>query len=363
MNRKISLIVLFVLTSILGMAQARKYSNEFLAIGVSARALGMSNSVIATVNDVTAGYWNPAGLNSIENSFEVSLMHSEYFAGIAKFDYGAVAIPTKDKSRTMGFSMIRFGIDDIPYTLFLREPDGSINYDNISSFSQADYAFIFSYAQPIKWKNLKVGGNVKIIHRSAGSFAKAWGFGIDLGAQLDLDNWRFGLMARDITTTFNAWSFDFTDEEQAIFAQTNNVIPENSYEITLPKFLLGAAYQFTFSEKFGLLAELDLDITTDGKRNVLISGNPISIDPHLGLEVDYSRFIFFRAGVGNIQKATSDVSNKKVYTFQPNIGVGLRISNVYIDYAFTDIGNQSQALYSHVFSLKFAFNKRAKKTG
>ncbi|MEK7253297.1 MAG: hypothetical protein AAB316_01010, partial [Bacteroidota bacterium] len=43
---------------------AQKYSNEFLSIGVSARAQGMGNSVVASIDDVTAGYWNPAGLAS-----------------------------------------------------------------------------------------------------------------------------------------------------------------------------------------------------------------------------------------------------------------------------------------------------------
>ena len=40
---------------------APKYSNEFLSIGVGASALGMSNSVVAGVDDVSSGYWNPVG--------------------------------------------------------------------------------------------------------------------------------------------------------------------------------------------------------------------------------------------------------------------------------------------------------------
>ena len=43
-----------------------KYSNEFLSIGVSAKALGMSNAVVAGSDDVTAGYWNPAGLTGLK---------------------------------------------------------------------------------------------------------------------------------------------------------------------------------------------------------------------------------------------------------------------------------------------------------
>src|SRR5690606_6069339 len=91
-------------------AQTRKYSNEFLKIGVDARAFGMANSVVGSVNDVTAGYWNPAGLNKMSSDFQVALMHSEYFAGIAKYDYVAFATHI-DSQSTIGFSAIRFGVD------------------------------------------------------------------------------------------------------------------------------------------------------------------------------------------------------------------------------------------------------------
>ncbi len=43
-------------------AQAPKYSNEFLAVGVGARSLGMANAQTGITNDVTSAYWNPAGL-------------------------------------------------------------------------------------------------------------------------------------------------------------------------------------------------------------------------------------------------------------------------------------------------------------
>ena len=92
-----------------------KYSNEFLNIGVGARALGMSNSFIASADDVYAGYWNPAGLVDIEDEFQGAVMHSEYFAGIAKYDYIGIAKSIDDKS-SVGFSVIRFGVDDIPNT-------------------------------------------------------------------------------------------------------------------------------------------------------------------------------------------------------------------------------------------------------
>ena len=135
-------------------------------------------------------------------------------------------------------------------------------------------------------------------------------------------------------------------------------VPENSLEITLPKIIFGAAYYYDIS-KFGILAEIDLDVTTDRKRNVLISANPFSIDPHLGIEANYNKFIFLRMGVNNIQKATEDFEGgKTITTIQPNMGLGLKIKTITIDYALTDIGNLSQSLYSHVFSVKIDINKK-----
>lgn len=340
-------------------AQAPKYSNEFLNIGVGARALGMSNSYVTSVNDVTSGYWNPAGLCGIGNQHQISLMHSEYFAGIAKYDYGAVATRL-DSSSVLGISFIRFGVDDIPNTTELINADGNVDYDKITTFSAVDMAFLISYAKTLKIPGLRLGGNAKIIRRKIGDFAGAWGFGLDAGAQYDYKKWKFAAMARDVTSTFNAWSYNLSDETKAVFVQTGNEIPENGVEITLPKLILGASRKFDIGKKFTLLSEINLDATFDGKRNVMIKTNGISMDPHIGLEAGYMNMIFLRAGIGNYQ-AYTDAVGKKIKTFQPNIGVGVRIKSVYIDYALTDIGDQSVALYSNVFSLKIDINKKKPK--
>ena len=89
-------------------AQFRKYSNDFLNIGVGARALGMSSAQVASVDDVTSGYWNPAGLLCINDNMQIGAMHSEYFAGIAKYDYAAFAKPLTDKTKALGLCIRRF---------------------------------------------------------------------------------------------------------------------------------------------------------------------------------------------------------------------------------------------------------------
>ncbi|HEY6160532.1 MAG TPA: PorV/PorQ family protein [Bacteroidia bacterium] len=339
-------------------AQAPKYSNEFLAIGVGARALGMGNANVATTGDATSGYWNPAGLMGLPRDMQVSLMHSEYFAGIAKYDFGAFAKKI-DSLSACSFSIIRFGVDDIPNTTELIDAQGNVNYDKITKFSAADYAFIGSYARKLTIPGLSVGGNVKIIRRKIGDFAGAWGFGLDAGAQYDAKGWRFGAVLRDVTSTFNAWSFNLSDQMKQTFALTGNDIPQNSIELTLPRLILGASHKYYIKDKFSVMPELDLDMTFDGRRNTLIQTGFTSVDPHFGIEIGFKDFIYLRTGLCNMQYVT-DFAGKKALNVQPNIGLGVRIKQVTIDYALTDIGDASVALYSNIFSLKFDLNKKAK---
>jgi hypothetical protein len=176
-----------------------------------------------------------------------------------------------------------------------------------------------------------------------------------------IKDWKIGLTVKDITTTFNAWSYSFSDKEKQILVQTGNEIPKSSTEITLPRIQLGASYNKTFKGKIELNAELDWEITTDGQRNTLVSTKKISMDPRLGVELGLWHIFYIRGGVNNFQKVLN-ANGKKVFTVQPNIGVGLRFRNiVFVDYAYTDVGKTSENQYSHVVSLKVGINKRKHK--
>ena len=179
-------------------SQTVKYSNDFMDIGVGARALAMGNSVIASDNDVTSGYWNPAGLMGVTGDIEIALMHDDYFAGIAQNDYLAASYKF-DKNSVFGLTVLRFGVDNIPNTLNLIDPTGNVNYNNITSFSVADYAFLFTYARSFTgMPGLTLGGNVKVIRSIVGNFGGSWGFGLDAGAQYKYKDWLFGAVGRDI---------------------------------------------------------------------------------------------------------------------------------------------------------------------
>lgn len=336
---------------------APKYSNEFLAIGIGADALGLSNAVVAQTSGVNSGYWNPAGLTRTNKWLDIGLMHSEYFAGIAKYDYLGLAHQIDEKS-AVGLSIIRFAVDDIPNTTQLIDNEGRIDYDKITTFTAADYAFLLSYARKTSVPGLSLGGNFKVIYRKVGDFAKSWGFGLDAGATYEKnERLKFGAVVRDITSTFNAWIFTLDDQTKEVFTLTGNEIPKNGLELTLPRLILGTYYKQPLGKKGIYVAgELDLDMTTDGKRNTIIKTDVVSFDPHVGIAFGFKDLVTLRGGISNMQYIKNFDDSKKL-TIQPNIGIGLHIKAVYLDYAFTDIGDASTALYSHVISLRLALNK------
>lgn len=345
-------LLLFLITIGVAAQSVRKYSNEFLNIGVDAGAFGMANAVVASTGDVNSGYWNPAGLVNIEDK-ELSLMHASYFANIASYDYAAFAMPLDNES-AVALSIIRFGVDDILNTTQLIDDQGNIDYNRISLFSTADYAFNFSYAKRLPLDGLNVGVNAKVIRRIIGDFASSWGFGLDVGIQFQRNKWSFGLMARDITTTYNTWTIDeekFAEIQGAVEGQ-NQELPETT-EITIPKLQFGVARTFVYRYDFSLLTEVDLNFRF-AQTNDVFSSSAVSVTPSAGLQFGYIDMVFLRGGVGNFQniQQIGSLEGDTSVGFQPNIGVGFSYKGIQVDYALTDIGDQSAALYSNVFSLK-----------
>ena len=66
-KRHICILVLFLSVTEFISAQT-KYNNDFLNLGVGAKGLGLANTQVAIVNDVTSSYWNPAGLANMEKN-------------------------------------------------------------------------------------------------------------------------------------------------------------------------------------------------------------------------------------------------------------------------------------------------------
>lgn len=328
-----------------------KYGADFLASGVGARALGMGGAYVAHANDVTAGYWNVAGLDGVAAP-EAAYMHAERFDGAVSFDYAAAAYPLSSRS-TIGVSFVRSAVDDIANTLDAYDPaTGQINPDDVTYFSAADNALFVSYARGIGDK-LAVGASAKVIRRGVGDFASAWGYSLDVGAQLDLGRVRLGLNVQDAPGMIQSWSVDAdrfaeVDEESRPVGLTERV---------LPVARLGAATVAPLSEDVGLTLAADVDLAFDGQAaNVIDVGDgAVSFRPRLGAEVTYRDILAFRAGIADV--ATSERFGTQI---TPAVGAGVKLGPLAVDYGFGDFGGLASELgYAHRVSLAYRFGAPA----
>jgi hypothetical protein len=287
----------------------------------------------------------------------MALMHSAYFANIAQYEYVGFAMPLQ-KNAALGISLIRFGVDDILDTTQLIDSQGNIDYNQINTFSAADYALQVSLARKQIFKDIDLGVNAKIIHRRIGKFATSIGFGFDAGVQIHRNDWHYGLMLRDITTTFNAWSID--DEKFALIQNAitlvdgvNQELPETT-ELTLPKAQLGITKDWNITRDIGLQTAVEMNMRF-AQTNAIISTSFVSIEPSFGFVADYEDMVFLRGGINNLQEETLFDDSTSI-SWQPNFGVGFKYNGIQVDYALTNIASIGNALYSNVFSVKIDFD-------
>lgn len=309
-------------------ASGAKYGGEFIAIGVGGRALGMGGAYSALANDVTAGYWNPAGLSKLSYP-QIILMHDERFGGLINYDYGAAAIPLGTNA-SLAFSTIRLGVDDIANTTGAWNDlnhngipeDVEIDRSKISYYNSADWAFYLSYARKSNEK-FSYGANLKLIRREQG-VGSATGIGFDIGAQYQVsDKFAVGANLQDATTTLVAWS-----------TGTNDLIS--------PTLKLGSAYMLdALGGRFAPAFDVDIRFEHRQYASNAHIGN-ISFDFHSGLEFDYQNLVAVRAGMSELSKL--------------NLGAGIHLPKFDIDYSFAKFADEqiSENTYNtHRISLTF----------
>ena len=311
--------ICFILLIAVGFSRTQtvigKYGGEFLAIGVGGRALAMGGAHVAVVNDVTAGYWNPAALARI-NYPQLSLMHEEHFGDLVNYNYGAVAIPY-GSDMSFGLSIIRLSVDGIPDTrdaLYDANGDGildihtdRLDYSQITEFNNTDWAFYLSFAKRHS-ENFYWGANVKIIRRNIAEF-DATGIGFDIGTvYTPTENLFLGANIQDVTTTLVAWS-------------------TGRNELISPTAKIGAAYAVEFLGGT-VMPAMDLDIRFENRKYASnFNIGPVSFDMHLGFEYNYKDIFAVRAGYNDIKQFT--------------VGAGIKLPKLTIDYSYARL-NESE---------------------
>lgn len=345
LNVVLVVVLLAVLPADAHAQRVAKYGADFLAGGVGARALGMGSAFTALADNVYAGYWNPAGLRGVQGP-EIAYMHAERFAGVVSFDHAAYAWPLSDRS-TVSISAFRSGVNDIKNTLDAWDSVRDLPVpENITTFSAVDWAVFFGYGRDIN-QRVRVGATAKIIRRSIGDFAEAWGYSFDAGAQFQSGPWRLGVNVQDISSMLQSW----TVNEGAL---TNLVevfgddMPEGGTELVLPVVRLGAARLFTAGHGVTTLS-MDMDVAFDGQQANAWNAGDVSFHPRIGAEYAYRDAVALRAGLSRIQPVDGDGLD-----LVPTIGAGLHFHRIHIDYGFGDFAGLVADLgRSHRISVNF----------
>ncbi|MGD8305535.1 MAG: PorV/PorQ family protein [Ignavibacteria bacterium] len=306
------LAALSILSPVVAQTKISKYAGEFMAIGVGGRPLGMGGAFVAIANDVTAGYYNPAGLAKIDYP-QISIMHSEQFGDLVNYEFVAIGIPFKS-DMSFGLSVMRLAVDGIPDTRnalidgITGNPINDIDniyarldYSQITEFSNQDWAFYLTFAKRHS-ENFYWGANIKIISRSIAEFG-AKGVGFDVGAYYSpFENLHLGANIQDVTTTLVAWDTGLN-------------------ELISPTLKIGGAY--VIKEILGgyIMPVLDFDIRFENRQFASnFNIGPVSFDIHAGLEVNIEDIVFVRGGYNDVKQFT--------------VGAGVKLPKLNIDYSF-----------------------------
>ena len=297
-----------------------KYAGEFMSTGVGARALGMGGAFVAISEDVTAGYWNPAALATL-NYPQLAGMYAERFASIVNYNYGGIAVPFGKRSG-LSLSFIRLAVDDIPNTTNalldygidgipntgdqgegngIIDENERIDPNQVFYFNSADYAVFLSYGAKQR-ENFYYGGNVKVLRKGIGENS-AWGMGFDLACLWrPYPHFNVGANLQDITTTLLVWD---TGRKEAI----------------TPTSKIGVAYFWESSIIAGqIIPALDMDIRFENRHiSAQYNLGRVSFDLHLGAEYRLKNLLALRLGLDTGRFAA---------------GIGIKLPKLNIDYAF-----------------------------
>lgn len=275
----------------LSFAGVGKTGAQFLKIAPSARTAGMGNAFAAQADDVYAVYSNPAGLVQIEQP-SLAATYMKYFADI---NYGYIGYASKVSERSV------FGIG---YT-YLIVPDierRDLNETKLGTFNASDISLAVAYARknaiPGILEGVSIGGAVKAINSQIDN-AVAYAGAIDIGAMYSpFENFNTALVLQNIGAGIK-------------FREVSDPLPLNL--------------------KLGLSYKAVQGLTINGELDEYLSDNK------------------FYAGVGAEYWIVKQLALRGGYRFGyhkeslgQNVGIsgglGFRIWNLGIDYAFVPFG-------------------------
>jgi len=305
---------------------------SFLKIGVGARSIGMGGAYTALSNDISAVYWNPAGLG-LMRSTEASFNHVDWIADV-KYDNAAVVIVI-DGVGSLGLSFTSMNVGEMEVTT-TNLPEGTGE-----RFSAGGTLMGISYS-----KNLtdifSIGFNVKYIreyvyNESAQTIALDFGTmyvapvlnGLRLGASVSNFGSKMRLEGRDILTLIKTGAGD----QNLINAQYEL----GSYELPL-MFRVGIATDVLQETNNRFTIAIDAVHPNDNTEYI-----------NSGVEYSWADIVFLRGG----WKSAYERGGEQGLTAGGGIQYELTPTIKFVlDYAYQDFG-RLQAVNYFSFGLKF----------
>lgn len=308
---------------------------DFLQIGVGPRAMAQGSAFVASVDDVSALYWNAAGLASLSGS-EVLFSHSEWLADI-NFDYVGFGFDLGEAG-TIGLSLTLLSVPEMEVRTEVRQSGTGERFD------AADMALGVTYARKIT-DRFSVGVTAKYISQRIWH-STATGFAMDLGTQFRTDFLggltigatitNFGsnmkLSGRDVRT--------FVDPDPTALGN-NNRVPAN---FELDSFNLPLNFQFGLTSRPLDSRMHQLTVSIDFLHP---SSNRESIN--LGMEYGFQRHVYFRGGYHSLFLTDSEGG------FSAGLGIHQTLFNgstVKLDYAYR-AGGRLKGI--HIIGLALSF--------
>jgi len=271
---------------------------QFLKMGAGAKATSMGNAQVAVADDVTAGYWNPAGLSQIENT-QVAVMHNE---GLVDTQYEYAGAAMRVRNSAIGFNLYSMNYGSIDGYTSANVRNGSFDARSLAGA----FTFSSSFNDKVRW-----GANAKYITESIEA-ESASGMALDLGLLYTADTYKLGATIQNMGSKMK-----FVQEESK-----------------LPTLVSVGASRKLLSDK--LQVAIDLSKYNDAGAAL-----------HGGLDYNVNSVLALRGGY---DATSTDVDGLTGVA----AGVGIKLGAVALDYAFRPFGDLGD---THRISLLIQFNR------
>jgi len=298
---------------VLGGQRAGISTAQFLKIGVGGRATAMGDAFVAVANDVSALYWNPAGLTQFSEN-QVMFSHNQWVVDINHDFIGAVY--HLDETNTFGVSVTSLSMDEMKVTTEYA-PFGTGEY-----FGFSDLGIAVSYSRKMT-DQFSFGGTVRYIEESLDKL-KMRGIMIDLGTYY----WT-GLGTSRFAVTVSNFGNDIAPDGEVVLVGNRTKSDWQSFSPPT-MFRIGFAIEPYEDEQNKITTSIQLNHPNDNSENL-----------SLGFEYVWNKMFYARGGY----KINVDEQN---YSFGAGVNVPVSIANISVDYAYANFTRLGSA---HRFSI------------